>query len=57
MEYKISLQINAKDEEQARKIQSGLQAAASKVNGNDLLRMLNKLAKNPSWISLATKLC
>ena len=57
MKYKISLNINAMDEEQARLIQEGLQKTADKVSGNDLSKMLKKLAKNPSWITLATKFC
>lgn len=55
--YKITLTISAESEEQATQIATKLQAAAKKVNGDSLAKMLAKLEKNPQWISLATKFC
>ncbi|MBO5132133.1 MAG: hypothetical protein J6C20_03580 [Paludibacteraceae bacterium] len=55
--YKITLTISAESEEQATQIATKLQAAAKKVDGDSLAKMLAKLEKNPQWISLATKFC
>ena len=55
--YKITLTISADSEEQATQIATKLQAAAKKVDGDSLAKMLAKLEKNPQWISLATKFC
>ena len=55
--YKITLTITAESEEQATQIATKLQAAAKKVDGDSLAKMLAKLEKNPQWISLATKFC
>lgn len=53
--YAIKLEIDATDQNQACEIAKGLQAAANKVDGNTLSKMLAKLAKNPLWISMAKK--
>ena len=55
--YKITLTISAENEEQASQIATKLQAAAKKVSGDSLAKMLAKLEKNPHWISIATKFC
>ena len=55
--YKITVTISAESEEQATQIATKLQAAAKKVDGDSLAKMLAKLEKNPQWISLATKFC
>ena len=55
--YKITLTISAESEEQATQIATKLQAAAKKVDGDSLAKMLAKLEKNPQGISLATKFC
>ena len=55
--YQITLTISAESEEQATQIATKLQAAAKKVDGDSLAKMLAKLEKNPQWISLATKFC
>lgn len=55
--FKITLTISAENEEQAMQIATKLQAAAKKVDGDSLAKMLAKLEKNPQWISLATKFC
>ncbi len=55
--FKINMTIEAKDEAQATEIANGFQSALNKVDGNTLAKMLQKLAKNPQWISLAKKFC
>lgn len=51
--YNITIEIEAKDANQAQDIAKGLGDTAKKVNGEELSKMLKLLAKNPSWISLA----
>ena len=57
VKYNITIGIQATDENQAMEIAKGLQNAANKVDGNSLVRMLNKLSANPSWIAIAKKFC
>lgn len=51
--FKISIEIEAADAEQAKSVAAGLSATAKKVNAEELSKMLNLLAKNPSWINMA----
>lgn len=55
--FNIKMTIEAKDEAQAMEIANGFQTALNKVDGNSLSKMLQKLAKNPHWISIAKKFC
>lgn len=51
--FKISINIEASDAEQANNCARGLADLAKKVNGAELSKMLNLLAKNPAWITMA----
>lgn len=51
--FKISIEIEAADAEQAKAVAAGLSATSKKVTAEELTKMLNLLAKNPSWITMA----
>lgn len=53
MKYKVTIEIEATDANQASEIAKGLSETAKKVNGEELHNMLKLLAKNPTWITMA----
>lgn len=53
MKYKVTIEIEATDANQASEIAKGLSETAKKVNGEELHKMLKLLAKNPMWITMA----
>lgn len=53
MKYKVTIEIEATDANQASEIAKGLSETAKKVNGEELHKMLKLLAKNPTWITMA----
>ncbi len=53
--YKVTLTVEAPDPETVRQVGNLLQGAVNKVEKQDIIRLLDKVVKNPNLIKTALK--
>ena len=54
-QYELKIRMNASSSDEVKALGNGLQNAVNNIDHNDLQKLLNAVAKNPSLVKTALK--
>jgi hypothetical protein len=54
-QYEVKIRMNASSSDEVKALGNGLQNAVNNIDHNDLQKLLNAVAKNPSLVKTALK--
>ncbi len=54
-QYEVKIRMNASSSDEVKALGNGLQNAVNNIDHNDLQKLLNAVAKNPSIVKTALK--
>lgn len=54
-QYEVKIRMNASSTDEVKALGNGLQNAVNNIDHNDLQKLLNAVAKNPSLVKTALK--
>ena len=54
-QYEVKIKMNASSTDEVKALGNGLQNAVNNIDHNDLQKLLNAVAKNPSLVKTALK--
>ena len=54
-QYELKIRMNASSSDEGKALGNGLQNAVNNIDHNDLQKLLNAVAKNPSLVKTALK--